>query len=152
MNPSLKRSFFICLAMLGIHTIANTFSLNLSFVIAESRIGDASITGTIIAFTSLGGLLTGLLYQRILDLARRFVVAIAIFLLAAGLFIASLSYSIALMIVAAFFRRLWIGAHCRRLSDQDFRSCQRPIQNCRHGIFCWRRSASAFLSPRSTPC
>jgi MFS family permease len=121
-EPFIKKIFFICLAMLGIHTIANTFSLNLSFVIAESRIGDASITGTIIAFTSLGGLLTGLLYQRILDLARRFVVAIAIFLLAAGLFIASLSYSIALMIVAAFFvgcgSALIVAAYLTKISDR----------------------------------
>lgn len=121
-EPFIKKIFFICLAMLGIHTIANTFSLNLSFVISESRIGDASITGTIIAFTSLGGLLTGLLYQRILDLARRFVVAIAIFLLAAGLFIASLSYSIALMIVAAFSigcgSALIVAAYLTKISDR----------------------------------
>lgn len=121
-SPFVKKIIPICLAMFGIQMIGNTFALNLSFVISESKIGDASVTGLIISFTSLGGLLSGLFYQKILSVAHRFVPTIAIVLLSVGMLIASLSYSTGLMIVAAFCigsgSALIVAAYLTRISNR----------------------------------
>jgi MFS family permease len=112
----------ICLAMFGIQMIGNAFALNLSFVISESKIGDASITGIIISFASLGGLLIGLFYRKILDVAHSFVSVVAIGLLSVGMLIASLSYSTGLMIAAAFClgsgSALIVAAYLTKISNR----------------------------------
>lgn len=121
-KPFVKKIIPICLAMFGFQMIGNSFALNLSFVISESKIGDASITGLIISFTSLGGLLSGLFYRKILSVAHRFVSTIAIALLGIGMLIASLSYSAGLMIVAAFCigsgSALIVAAYLTRISNR----------------------------------
>lgn len=88
------------LAMGGIMLAYYSIATNIALYLEQSELGGATLAGTIVSFTTVGGMITSLLLVQIEVAFKRFVVPIMLFGMALAFFLLSFTYSIPVIIIS----------------------------------------------------
>lgn len=88
------------LAMGGIMLAYYSIATNIALYLEQSELGGATLAGTIVSFTTVGGMITSLLLVQIEVAFKRFVVPIMLFGMALAFFLLSFTYSIPVIIMS----------------------------------------------------
>lgn len=88
------------LAMGGIMLAYYSIATNIALYLEQSELGGATLAGTIVSFTTVGGMITSLLLVQIEVAFKRFVVPIMLFGMALAFLFLSFTHSIPLIIIS----------------------------------------------------
>lgn len=88
------------LAMGGIMLAYYSIATNMAVYLDQNKIGGATIAGTVIAFTTVGGMITSLLLVKIELTFKQFVIPIMLFGMGAAFLFLSFTNSLALVIIS----------------------------------------------------
>ncbi len=88
------------LAMGGIMLAYYSIATNIALYLEQSELGGTTLAGTIVSFTTVGGMITSLLLVQIEVTLKRFVIPIMLFGMAVAFFLLTFTYSIPLIIVS----------------------------------------------------
>lgn len=88
------------LALGGIMLAYYSIATNIALYLEQSELGGTSLAGTIVSFTTIGGMITSLLLVQIEVAFKRFVVPIMLLGMAVAFFLLSFTYQIPLIIIS----------------------------------------------------
>ncbi|WP_252989989.1 MFS transporter [Sporosarcina newyorkensis] len=88
------------LAMGGVMLAYYSIATNIALYLEQSELGDAALAGTIVSFTTIGGMITSLLLVQIEVIFNKFVIPVMLFGMAAAFLFLSFTHSIPLIIVS----------------------------------------------------
>lgn len=97
-------------AMGGIMLVYYAVATNMALYLEQNNLGGAALAGTVVAFTTVGGMITSLFLVRIELTLKRFVIPIMLAGMAMAFFFLSFTNSIALVIVSVCFIGFGQGA------------------------------------------
>ncbi len=96
-----RYTLFFCLLVFLIAIFASFFTTRLSFLLAEKKAGNAAIAGIVSMFTSVGGLVLGMVYGKLSGKISTFSIELAVCLMGAGTITAGLAHSVGIMMLAS---------------------------------------------------
>ncbi|SKB01520.1 MFS transporter [Sporosarcina newyorkensis] len=88
------------LAMGGVMLAYYSIATNIALYLEQSDLGDAALAGTIVSFTTVGGMITSLLLVQIEVIFNKFVIPVMLFGMAAAFLFLSFTHSIPLIVVS----------------------------------------------------
>lgn len=91
------------LAMGGIMLAYYSIATNMALYLEQNRLGGATIAGTVVAFTTVGGMITSLLLVKIELALKKFVIPIMLFGMGLAFLMLSLTNSVVVVIISVCF-------------------------------------------------
>ena len=91
------------LAMGGIMLAYYSIATNMALYLEQNRLGGATIAGTVVAFTTVGGMITSLLLVKIELALKKFVIPVMLFGMGLAFLMLSLTNSVVVVIISVCF-------------------------------------------------
>lgn len=95
--------FGYALAMGGVMLAYYSISTNMALYLKQNNLGGASLAGTVISFTTIGGMITSLILVRLQVLLKQFIIPVTLFGMVLAFTLLSFTHSVPLVIVAVCF-------------------------------------------------